>query len=452
MTYTIDTTVDLYGNTLKNAVIEGYYDSETIDAQQDAQDARMDSIEQRLDNIRTTQFKVVDELPETGEAGYIYLVPGAKRKSKNAKDEYIWSEGEWELIGSTTFEFDLVQDSDGITINDVALQDASATQDGLMTKALVQEFRAKQDTLVAGANISIEGNVISATGGSGSGGGHASKVATFGGDGNTEYTVFHGLKTYNLIFQVRTVTAPIRYVSADIVAVDENNITVTLAKASDEKLSISILACDTSGGGGETSFDVDTKTYDTATTVWTYSNTSGDAVFVQLFDSDGNEIRGDIVEESADDYTPVVATLDQAYAGTMVIGEATKTFRFSNLTEYAIDLTQEGLSTDDRYLVQVYTDGTGMMMPDIIQDPGAGVISIDLGDTPVSGTIVLKKATQVFEFTDATEVVCTHNLGRFVGAQVYLNGTGQAMADVVCSLNDVTVSANIAMTGYVAIC
>lgn len=49
-------------------------------------------------------FKVVDSLPETGESNIIYLVPSSKQEEKNIKDEYIWIDGNWELIGSTKID------------------------------------------------------------------------------------------------------------------------------------------------------------------------------------------------------------------------------------------------------------------------------------------------------------------------------------------------------------
>lgn len=48
-------------------------------------------------------LKVVDELPETGLEQIIYLVPNGKT-GDNVKDEYIWIDDKWEIIGSTSID------------------------------------------------------------------------------------------------------------------------------------------------------------------------------------------------------------------------------------------------------------------------------------------------------------------------------------------------------------
>lgn len=49
------------------------------------------------------RFEAVDALPETGEKNVIYLVPNGKTGS-NVKDEYMWLDGKWELLGSTAVD------------------------------------------------------------------------------------------------------------------------------------------------------------------------------------------------------------------------------------------------------------------------------------------------------------------------------------------------------------
>lgn len=49
------------------------------------------------------KFESVDALPETGTANVIYLVPNGG-SGQNAKDEYMWVGGKWELMGSTTVD------------------------------------------------------------------------------------------------------------------------------------------------------------------------------------------------------------------------------------------------------------------------------------------------------------------------------------------------------------
>lgn len=54
-----------------------------------------------INAITTINFEVVAELPVSGEANKIYLVPNAEQGEQNVKDEYIWVDGKWEIIGST---------------------------------------------------------------------------------------------------------------------------------------------------------------------------------------------------------------------------------------------------------------------------------------------------------------------------------------------------------------
>lgn len=47
------------------------------------------------------EITAVDTLPTDGEAGVIYLVKKNTEGTNNARYEYIWTDGKWELIGET---------------------------------------------------------------------------------------------------------------------------------------------------------------------------------------------------------------------------------------------------------------------------------------------------------------------------------------------------------------
>lgn len=51
------------------------------------------------------RFEAVDTLPESGESNVIYLVPNGQ-EGGNVKDEYMWLEGKWEILGSTAANLD----------------------------------------------------------------------------------------------------------------------------------------------------------------------------------------------------------------------------------------------------------------------------------------------------------------------------------------------------------
>lgn len=76
-------------------LVNYYRKSETYNQEQ---------INSLIGSITTINFKIVDSLPGTGENNLIYLVPSSKQEEKNVKDEYIWIDGSWELIGSTKID------------------------------------------------------------------------------------------------------------------------------------------------------------------------------------------------------------------------------------------------------------------------------------------------------------------------------------------------------------
>lgn len=55
-----------------------------------------------LSALHSISMKVVETLPETDQqSNVIYLVPAKGPNAENAKDEFIWLENKWELIGTT---------------------------------------------------------------------------------------------------------------------------------------------------------------------------------------------------------------------------------------------------------------------------------------------------------------------------------------------------------------
>ena len=117
-------------------------------------------------------IQVVQSLPSTGiSTTTIYLVP--KTASTNdSYDEYIYVNNTWEKIGSTAVSLEdyytkaqvnamvtPVQSASGITINGVALQAATASQQGLMTVAQVGQLA----TAVSNAQSALNGNVTGGT-------------------------------------------------------------------------------------------------------------------------------------------------------------------------------------------------------------------------------------------------------------------------------------------------
>lgn len=114
-----------------------------------------EQVDSLIQAIESGEFIVVEELPQTGDPKNIYLVP---KQSGTGYDEYIYVDGEWELIGDTSVDIDL---SDYYTKSEV--DDLIPDVSNFTTKTYVDsELDKKQDTLVDGENISIVDNTISA--------------------------------------------------------------------------------------------------------------------------------------------------------------------------------------------------------------------------------------------------------------------------------------------------
>lgn len=61
------------------------------------------AITQAVAEAAHIRFELVEALPETGEANVIYLVENGSSGS-NAKNEYMWIDGAWELFGNTDID------------------------------------------------------------------------------------------------------------------------------------------------------------------------------------------------------------------------------------------------------------------------------------------------------------------------------------------------------------
>lgn len=55
-------------------------------------------------------YVIVEQLPQIGEEGYIYLVPKSASKTNNYYDEYMYINSEWEIIGDTEIDLSNYQE------------------------------------------------------------------------------------------------------------------------------------------------------------------------------------------------------------------------------------------------------------------------------------------------------------------------------------------------------
>lgn len=61
------------------------------------------AIAEAIADAAALTFETANELPETGTANVIYLVPNGS-EGNNVKNEYMWVGGQWELLGSTSVD------------------------------------------------------------------------------------------------------------------------------------------------------------------------------------------------------------------------------------------------------------------------------------------------------------------------------------------------------------
>lgn len=115
-----DTTSDETGNPFITKLVndlENYYlKNETY---------TKNEVQALINTIKTGLFKNADALPETGEPYIIYLVPSENESEKNIKDEYLWTDESWEMIGTTKIDL-----SDYVTVekmNQALLQKLNTT-------------------------------------------------------------------------------------------------------------------------------------------------------------------------------------------------------------------------------------------------------------------------------------------------------------------------------------
>lgn len=72
--------------------------------------AAVDRLEAEIAGMASVSFRSVNTLPQTGESNVIYLVPKDSTTPTDVKNEYIWVDNKWELIGNTEIDLSTKQD------------------------------------------------------------------------------------------------------------------------------------------------------------------------------------------------------------------------------------------------------------------------------------------------------------------------------------------------------
>lgn len=70
-------------------------------------DTKLGDIESALDDLVGFSISIVQELPQSGESGIIYLVDSGSGIARDLYNEYIWTGTDYEKLGSSSTDIDL---------------------------------------------------------------------------------------------------------------------------------------------------------------------------------------------------------------------------------------------------------------------------------------------------------------------------------------------------------
>ena len=106
--------------------------------------------------------EIVTELPTTGDAHTIYFIASSSSQTGNVYDEYMYINSNWEQVGSTAVDLSNYYTKSEVDTALSAKADEADLADYATWNVVNTSLGLKQDTLTAGTNITIANNVISA--------------------------------------------------------------------------------------------------------------------------------------------------------------------------------------------------------------------------------------------------------------------------------------------------
>jgi hypothetical protein len=90
-------------------------------------------------------YTVVNSLPDIGEANIIYLVPNEKSDDRNIKDEYMWINDKWELIGTTSIDLSGYAEEGWVTNQISAFEEETVAPISLRVEKVEESITTKAD-------------------------------------------------------------------------------------------------------------------------------------------------------------------------------------------------------------------------------------------------------------------------------------------------------------------
>ena len=276
----------------------------------------------------------------------------------------------------------------------------------------------------------------------------ATFIGVFGNETDTLYTVTHNLASRNLVFSFMRNDGSYQYVYPTMVASPTlNTIRVQLpSPPGKNKLCVNIIKARTITPSAVTEFPA-VINFTTPDSVWEVYNDSATPLYVKAYNDAGEEIEGDVTQDSISDYSPVTETFESQKTGKLFLQKADAVHEYDGTKlEIPVDSTM--------YCVQCYRDGTGQCRPDMYYENGKLIITSDIAWT---GTVALYKASksktwkasEMVQLADGTyEITYQHNLGRVVGAQVWNDEMGFLITGFKCLTdNKVAVTSDIPFDG-----
>lgn len=160
-------------------------------------------------------------------------------------------------------------------------------------------------------------------GGGGGGGGESTAVVRIVGDGvSTEYTINHGLDTYDFFYSIRYNDANnMAYIGAEISALTLNTAKIKFAEAPAVDSIRVIISNGASGGGSSPTGDIGIRyVQQVASNTWTITNTLGRPALIQVMDTTGKFVEGVVTQTKNNDATyTVTVNFNEAIAGTALL-------------------------------------------------------------------------------------------------------------------------------------
>lgn len=255
-------------------------------------------------------------------------------------------------------------------------------------------------------------------------------IGVFGNDAATDYTITHNLGSRNVIFSIMTNDADHEFRTARVSAPTLNTLRVRLTSPPGRNgLIINVIKARTAQAVQITDYPA-ALAFNMEEAEWSFFQDTGKPLFAMAYDTEGNDIPGDVIQNSDTGFSSITVGFSAPVAGTLVLGEASKVVDMDAKTELTIP-KEPGKG----YLVQCYRDGLGQSVLDVIQTDS----EIKVGcNVPWTGFVCLYEASQTKSFgpSDLTDMgdgtyrlSIQHNKGRLVGVQVFIDddadGDGQ---------------------------